>query len=57
MFAMQKMLFITSIESGFVAGKLKYSLHKVIAKVSEYKHVTYLPYRIFVEESLDFHIS
>lgn len=29
---MLKMLFIISIESGYVAVKLKYSLHKVIAK-------------------------
>ncbi|KAK2488516.1 hypothetical protein MC885_003092, partial [Smutsia gigantea] len=32
MFVMLKMLFIISIESGYVAVKLKYSLHKVIAK-------------------------
>lgn len=29
---MLKMLYITSIESGYVAVRLKYSLHKVIAK-------------------------
>lgn len=32
MFVMLKTHFITSTESGYVAVRLKYSLHKVIAK-------------------------
>lgn len=32
MFGMLKTHFTTSTGSGYVAGKLKYSLHKVIAK-------------------------